>query len=382
MTKVMIICAENSGDLLASELVISLKQTCKDIQFTDSLVGIECQKQGIVSIDDLSKIAKMGFFEVITLLPTIYALRRKIIDVIATQKPQAIIMVDGFAFTHFMAKKIKKIYPNIKIIKYIAPKLWAWASWRAYKLRSLYDLILVCLPFEPAFFAKKNIPTVFVGHSVTQRINRINALEKQALKQKYNIDTDKKIIVLLAGSRHSEISRLMPIFLATAEQFDPNKHHFIVPIAFGKEKYFDNLPIHYTRITDTEERFKIFQIADAALAASGTVSLELMVCHVPTVIAYKVSWLSSKLAHLLIKVPYVTLLNIIMNKEIYPEFLQENCTPNKLYQGLYRALYDPETIDMQKKNCVIATELLYATDEAGNKIHANMSAARHIKEIF
>jgi lipid-A-disaccharide synthase len=382
MTKVMIICAENSGDLLASELVVSLKQECQDIQFTDSLVGTECQKQGMTTIDDLSKIAKMGFFEIITLLPTIYALRTKIINVIATQKPEAIIMVDGFALTHFMAKKIKKIYPHIKIIKYIAPKLWAWASWRAYKLRSLYDLILVCLPFEGAFFAKKNIPTVFVGHSVTQRIHQIDTLEKQALKEKYHIPPNKKIIILLAGSRHSEISRLLPVFLETAKKFDTNNHHFIVPIASGKEHYFDNLPTYYTRITDTQERFKIFQIADAALAASGTVSLELMICHVPTIIAYKVSWLTSKLAHYLIKVPYVTLLNIMMNKEIYPEFLQENCTDDKLYKALYKALYDPETIDMQKKYCAIATDLLYAKDNQGNKIHANLSAARYIKKIF
>ncbi len=378
ITKMMMICAENSGDLLASELVQSLRHENKNIEFTDSLVGTECQKQGLKTIENLSKIAKMGFFEILTLIPTIYKLRSKILDVIATQKPDVVVMVDGFALTHFVAKKIKKLYPQVKIIKYIAPKLWAWASWRAYKLRNIYDLILVCLPFEPAFFAKKNIKTTFIGHSVTQRISVLSNEEKHTLKQKYHIADDKKIILLLAGSRHSEISRLMPIFLQVAEKFNTQNHHFMLPIASGKEAYFKNLPDNYTLISDTQERFKVFQIADAALAASGTVSLELMVCTVPTVIAYKVSWLTHKLALFLITVPYATLLNIMVNKEIFPEFLQAKCNPDTLYHALDKVLNDTETRKMQKEYCHIGTELLSVTDKDGTKIPANQVAAVHI----
>lgn len=378
----MIICAENSGDLLAAELVQSLKQAYKNIEFTDSFVGAECQKQGLKTIAELSTIAKMGFLEVLTLIPTIYRLRSQILATIEHQKPDAVIMVDGFAFTHFVAKKIKKLYPQIKIIKYIAPKLWAWASWRAYKLRRIYDLILVCLPFEPAFFSKKNIQTVFVGHSVTQRIVMIDTAQKQALKHTYNISNDKKVIILLAGSRHSEISRLKSVFLATAEKFDSQKHHFIIPIASGKEAYFKNLPENYTLINDTQERFKVFQIADAALAASGTVSLELMVCNVPTVIAYKVSWLTYKLASFLIKVPYVTLLNIMVNKPIFPEFLQDDCVPNNLYDAVNKVLYDAETRKIQQEYCRIGTELLSVTDADGQKIPANIMAGTQILRLL
>lgn len=382
MTKMMMICAEDSGDLLASELVQSLRHENKNIEFTDSFVGTECQKQGLKTIENLSKIAKMGFFEILTLIPTIYTLRSKILNVIATQKPDVVVMVDGFAFTHFVAKKIKKLYPQVKIIKYIAPKLWAWASWRAYKLKNIYDLILVCLPFEPEFFAKKNIKTTFVGHSVTQRISVLSNEEKYNLKQKYQIADDKKIILLLPGSRHSEISRLMPVFLQVAEKFNPEKHHFMLPIASGKEAYFKNLPDNYTLIKGTQERFKVFQIADAALAASGTVSLELMVCTVPTVIAYKVSWLTHKLAWLLITVPYATLLNIMLNKEVFPEFLQAKCNPDNLYHALDKILNDTETRKMQKEQCHIGTELLSVTDKDGQKIPANQAAAVHICGLF
>ena len=106
MTRVMIVCAEASGDLLASELIDGLRHECPNIEFTDSFIGSECQKKGLRTIADLSSIAKMGFAEIITLIPTIYRLRKTILNVIAQQKPTAIIMVDGFAFTHFIAKKI------------------------------------------------------------------------------------------------------------------------------------------------------------------------------------------------------------------------------------------------------------------------------------
>lgn len=382
MTKIMVICAEDSGDLLAAELIQPLKEHIQDIEFTDSFVGSECQKQGLKTIDDLSIIAKMGFLEVLTLIPTVFRLRKKILNIIEQKKPDAVIMVDGFAFTHFIAKKIKKHYPQIKIIKYIAPKLWAWASWRAYKLKKIYDLILVCLPFEPEFFAKRHIKTIFVGHSVTQRISMIDHNQKQLLKQKYNIPDSKKIILLLMGSRHSEISQLMPIFLQTAEKFSSDKYHFIIPIAYGKKHYFDNLSTDYTIITDTQERFKIFQIADVALAASGTVSLELMLCKVPTVIAYKVSWFTAKIASWLINVPYVTLLNIMVNQEIFPEYLQENCTPNKLYDALNDCLLNSNTTEKHKKYCELGTELLYAKGNNNQKIPANHATAIEIRKIL
>jgi len=371
MVKMMLICAESSGDFLAAELVDALKEEIPNISFTDSFIGQECQKKGLRSVADMSQIAKMGFFEI----------RRLILSAIAQQKPECIILVDGFAFTHFVAKKIKKQYPDIKLVKYIAPKLWAWASWRAYKLK-IYDRVLTCLPFEVDFFKRKNIAVSFVGHSVLQRIHFISDIQKQAFKVRHNIPDHKKIILLLCGSRHSEISRLKDIFLQVSRKFDPQKHHFIIPIASQKSAYFSDISSCYTILTEADDRFKAFQIADAALAASGTVSLELMIASVPTVIAYKVSYLSALLARWLVNVPYVTLLNIMLNKPVFPEFLQNNCTIDQLYPALNCALYDTEKIVEQKQMCQKATKMLSVYENESGIIPSSIVCARIIKKLI
>jgi lipid-A-disaccharide synthase len=382
MAKLMIICAESSGDFLVAELIDSLKLQFSDIQFTHSLVGEECKKRGIHSVMPLSLIAKMGFVEILSLIPMILKLRSEIIKTIEIQKPDCVICVDGFALTHFIAKKIKKKYPQIKLVKYIAPKLWAWASWRAYRLK-IYDLVLVCLPFEVDFFQEKHIPVEFVGHSALERIKKIDNLAKQKFKNDYKIPQNKKNILLLLGSRDSEIQQLQSIFWQVAKKFDVKSHHFIIPVADNKQEYFKNIPFEHTLIFDSKHRFKAFQIADVALAASGTVSLELMICKVPTVIAYKVSWLTGKIAHFLVKIPYVTLLNIMFNKEIFPEFLQENCCINALYQAVYQSLYDDKIIQFQKEYCQKGIDMLSVYDEnMHKKIPPSSVAAKKIYNLL
>lgn len=372
MTRIMLICAEDSGDLLAAELVDALREKKSNIQFTDSFVGEACLERGINNpIAPLSSIAKMGFVEILSLIPTVFRLRQKIMHVISQQKPDCVVLIDGFAFTHFVAKKIKKHYPHIKLVKYIAPKLWAWAPWRAKKLKGVYDLILACLPFEPAFFEKYDLKAEFVGHSVLQRFKMIGDKEKEEFYKKLNIPKDKRIIVLLPGSRSSEIKPLWPIFQQVAKKFDPEKYHFIVPIASGKQSYFIDLPDEFTVITNASDRFKAFQIADAALAASGTVSLELMVCKVPTVIAYKVSWLSSILAKLLIRVPYVTLLNIMLNKEVFPEYLQEKCKVKNLHKALDKTVHNVGYCNQIMHDCEKGINLLQKDNVAANQAAAD-----------
>lgn len=379
----MLICAEDSGDLLAAELVDALRDKHSDIEFIDSFVGDACMQRGIKNtIASISSIAKMGFIEILSLIPTVFTLRTKILDTIEKQQPDCVILVDGFAFTHFIAKKIKQKFPHIKLVKYIAPKLWAWAPWRARKLQGVYNLILGCLPFEPEFFAQYNIKVQFVGHSVMQRFEMLGQDAKNTLRHKYQIPENKKIILLLPGSRSSEIKNLWPIFQEASQKFDQEKYHFILPIAPQKQHFFQNLPNYFTIITNSPERFKAFQIADAALAASGTVSLELMVAQVPTVIAYKVSWLSAKLASFLITVPYVTLLNIILHKEIYPEFLQENCTVDKLFHALEKMLNDQEYQNFQQQACIQGISSIQRHDQNGDVLAANKVAADYILDMY
>lgn len=379
--KIMLLCAESSGDFLADELIDSLRDEIPNLEFTHSFVGAQCQKKGIISIEDLSVISKMGFVEILSIIPKIFRLRAAILETIAAQKPDCIICVDGFAFTHFIAKAVKKKYPHIKLVKYVAPKLWAWAPWRAYKLK-IYDLILSCLPFEVDFFQQRQIPVTFVGHSVLQRIPFLSSSDKQQLRSDLGIGADKKIILLLPGSRHSEISRLGDIFIEVGQRFSPEAYQIILPTAPDKVHYFKDIPSNFTLITDPNKRFNIFQIADMALAASGTVSLELMVCSVPTIVAYKVSWLTACIARLLVRVPYVSLLNIMLNKEIFPEFLQEKCTADILYAQIQDALSRPKYLEYQKEACRQGQEMLAVQKIDSDIIPASIVSSRSIKKLI
>ena len=338
--KIMFVCGEASGDLLASELMTALKKQDQTLEFS-GIVGATCEKQGIKSLVPLQEIAVMGITEII---PSIFRIKNAIhmaVQHIEAQKIDVLICVDAFAFTHRVAAKARAQNPDLKIIKYIPPKLWAWGAWRAKKLQSIYDLILASLPFEVDFFKQYNLDTEFVGHTVLERVPPFDREDQKIFIQKYNLDQSKKNILLLPGSRRAEIDTLLPIFLEVMAERP--EHDYLLPVAEGRLDQVEGLLSEHHKIDNLklihniDDRFQAFYLSYAALAASGTVSLELMMTHTPSIIAYKMSWLTAFLAKRLVNVRYASLLNIMLDKMVFPELLQDNCNKNnilKAFDGL------------------------------------------------
>ncbi len=382
--RVMVICGESSGDLLAAELIRSLRETP---QFAAAeffgLYGEACEAHAPPSIFPLSMLSVMGITEVI---PKFFKLRRLVSDLVeiaSEQKADAIIFVDSFAFTHPIAKRVKQKNLNIKLIRYVAPKLWAWAPGRAKKMRGVYDLIIGLFDFEPDFFAKYNISVRFAGHPAVNRFStNQDPARVIAFNRQYHFQPEDRIITLLPGSRRSEVRALRKIFFEVAEkiyQKDKNvKFAIVTPEISGEGRAEFTAPFPLTIIAP-KDRFMLFSLSHAALAASGTVSLELTVAEVPHVIAYRVSAITAFFARKWIQVPFAALTNIIANEAIIPEFLQEDCTREKILTGFapYTLAESAQRTQMKKAFQIVKKRLV-----AVNEPDPSKQAAYYITELY
>jgi lipid-A-disaccharide synthase len=363
---IMIIAGEPSGERLGAELFSAMRSLIPSIQ-ASGVGGEAMQGQGISSLIPLQDVAVMGIAEII---PKLAKIRQAVLTVerhAAVIKPDVLVVIDSLDFTHAVAKAVKQVSPSTRIIRYVAPKLWAWRPKRAEKLKGLYDDLLTLFPFEPAFFKKFGIQSTFVGHPVVNRLDSAMA-EKESPKKSLNT------IALLAGSRSSEVNALLPLFLEVAKRLQ--KHNpaltFLLPTVPSVEMLVRRLLVRYQGslrlevITQDHQRFQALKESTCALAASGTISLELMVASTPSLIAYHVNWMTAYIAkHLIsmksalgLKENYATLLNIMLNQEIMPEFIQEKCTVDLLEKGMLTLLNSPQQQQMQKDAFIQGLNLL------------------------
>ena len=275
----------------------------------------------------MSNLTVMGFFEVIIKLPQIFKSFKKTIEQINRQKPSVIVTIDSPDFNFRIAKKLKG--SGIPLIHYVAPSVWAWRPKRASKIAGLFDHLLTLLPFEPSFFEAEGLATTFVGHSVLD--GGADKGNGEAFRKLYNIPLSDYLLVVLPGSRIGEIKVLWKIFEETIHRLKisyPNLHIVIPTIPNLVDKVSD-LSKEWKQppiiLKEDKKKFDSFAAADIAIAASGTVALELAMSRTPAVVAYKTSQISWFFTRWLIKIRYANLVNIILNREEIPEFLQENC---------------------------------------------------------
>lgn len=264
----------------------------------------------------------MGIWDV---LGKIRAGKKLVDDLLAfmqQQQPEAVVTIDSMAINGPLARRIRRQHPNCTLVHYAAPKLWAWRPGRARKLHGLFDQILCLFPFEGKFFDQYNITTSFVGHPVVGRFDA-------------NTTKDGSLL-LLPGSRATEIRRLLPLFLQASQDHDPLTNRVIVTLARHLELVNElasgqsNIRI----VTADHDKKQAYEQASLALAASGTVTLELAMANTPMVVAYRVDPLSAMIARRLVLVRYVSLVNLILDKNVVPELLQENCTMENLSHAL------------------------------------------------
>ena len=342
--KIYIVAGEPSGDILGDQLIKSL-QTKFDSPIFNGVGGEKMQSNNFRSLFDMNHISIFGIFPVIKKL---FFLLRKINDVvndIVQIKPDIIILIDSPDFNHRVAKKIKRYLPDIPIICYVAPTVWAWRHGRAKKMSKYFNYLLSVIPFEVNFFEKYGLKTTYVGHPFIEQVKKID--DKNFSNQLDLLNGDKTII-FLPGSRRSEIERHSPIMSQAIEYLRSQDLKINILIATGHKQlnqireYFPDIKV----ITDDNEKYSLFKIADFACAASGTVTLELGLTETPTIVIYKMDKFTWFFISRMVKVKFVSLVNLILGRESSKELLQDNYTKENLIDEINKLLLDSE---IQKK---------------------------------
>ncbi|MEC9074667.1 MAG: lipid-A-disaccharide synthase [Pseudomonadota bacterium] len=342
--KIYIVAGEPSGDILGDQLIKSL-QTKFDSPIFNGVGGEKMQSNNFRSLFDMSHISIFGIFPVIKKL---FFLLRKINDVvndIVQIKPDIIILIDSPDFNHRVAKKVKRYLPDIPIICYVAPTVWAWRHGRAKKMSKYFNYLLSVIPFEVNFFEKYGLKTTYVGHPFIEKVKKID--DKNFSNQLDLLNGDKTII-FLPGSRRSEIERHSPIMSQAIEYLRSQDLKINILIATGHKQlnqireYFPDIKV----ITDDNEKYSLFKIADFACAASGTVTLELGLTETPTIVIYKMDKFTWFFISRMVKVKFVSLVNLILGRESSKELLQDNYTKENLIDEINKLLLDSE---IQKK---------------------------------
>jgi lipid-A-disaccharide synthase len=343
----MLVAGEPSGDMLGAELMAALKEMTGGAVKIVGVGGEAMAREGLDSLFDLSATAVMGLQEVVPKIPEVLRRIRRAADFAAATRPDAVVLIDSPDFTHRVARRIKKIAPDIRTINYVAPQVWATRPGRARKMAQYFDLVLALLPFEPPFFAGYGLKAVFVGHPALERGKLMTGGE--AFRARHNISAEAPLLAVLPGSRGMEVRHLLPIFtetMALLKDQVPGLHAVIpaVPHVAGRIRQgTEGWPVPLTIVSGDAEKFAAFDAADVALAASGTVTTELALAHTPMVVAYKVGKLTAVLyRHLIgLNVRYYTLMNLILDCLAVPELMQEDCRADLLAAATAKLLTDP-----------------------------------------
>ena len=384
--KCFIIAGELSGDKLGSSLINGLNQlTNKSVTFS-GIGGPMMEASGFKSLFNMTDLSLMGLVEIIPKIPMLFSRINLTVKAIILEQPDVLITIDSPDFCLRVAKKIRKINPNIKIIHYVAPSVWAWRPERASKMSKFVDHVLALLPFEPPYMEAEGMTSDFVGHPVVNS-PIINEAAQKEFKLKHNLNNGP-IITVLPGSRLGEIKRMSPIFnevLININRIYPDAQ-FILPVASAVEvnvinavKYWGVKPLLLLNDFKTPQeveydKFLSYSISSAALATSGTVSLELASQKCPMVVAYKASWITTRMVKKLAKIDTANLINIITNSKIIPEHLFEECTANKITSSL-RSLLENDSNQI--------TAMTETMNQLGiNKKDKHLLAAKSVLKII
>ncbi len=362
-----IIAGEASGDLHGSNLI-------REIKKLDAQAVVRCwggdlmQQAGATLVKHYRELAFMGFLEVIKNLPAIVKNIKFCKADIVSFKPDVLVLIDYPGFNLRIAEWAKP--RGFKVVYYISPQVWAWKESRVKKIKRSVDRMLVILPFEQSFYKKWGYATEYVGHPLVEVISK----EKAALP--VNALSEKPIVALLPGSRQQEILKKLPVMLQVAAFFPD--YQFIVAKAPGQDdSFYDSLLLPYKNVSAVSGKtYALLLQSNAALVTSGTATLETALLGVPEVVCYKSSNFSYQIGKRLIKVKYISLVNLIMDKLVVKELIQDKLTPGNLKKELADLLFNPVRIAQLQEDYAVLNKKL---SEGG---HASANAAKHIVQLI
>lgn len=342
--KIGIIAGEVSGDLLGGDLIAALKQIHDGRVELVGVGGEALEAQGLRSLFDYSELSIMGISQVLAKLPTLYRLIRQTTAALIAAKPDILIIIDSPDFTHRVAKRVRAALPDLPVVNYVCPSVWAWKEYRAQRMLGYVDHVLAILPFEPEVMQRLGgPPTSYVGHRLTADVNLLAARSSRAARC---ISPDqRKTIMLLPGSRSTEISKLMPFFEEAANDLVARNGdvRFVMPTVTRREALVRELVAKWKQqpeiLIGSDAKWRAFGEADAALAASGTVILELALAGVPTVSTYKTDWIFALMTSR-IKTWTAAIPNLIADYAVVPEYFNSNVRSGALSRWMERLSAD------------------------------------------
>ena len=350
-TSIFLVAGEPSGDQIGGRLMVALRRVLGERVEFAGIGGEAMADQGLKSMFPMSELSIMGFVEVVPRIPHLLGRIAQTVEAVRHRRPDALITIDTPAFSFRVAAQLRGA--GIPLIHYVAPQVWAYRPERAAKIARILDHMMVLLPFEPQYFSAVGLPCSFVGHPVVEDVAEVG--DGDAFRKSHGIDLDAPLICALPGSRRTEVSRLLPIFGATigrlAKRF-PGLRVAVPTVSSLAERVSTAVadwPVPPLVLTRRDAKYDAFAAANAALAASGTVALELALKRVPMVVTYKTNILTALAARRMLRVPHVSLVNLILNRRVVPELLQQDCQPRALAECLTELIADRDVRRRQLK---------------------------------
>lgn len=369
------VAGEASGDILGAGLIKALKAQYPDAKFI-GIGGPKMIAEGFESLYPMERLSVMGLFEVLGRLGELLKIRKELFKTIKSMKPDVFIGIDAPDFNLSLEKKLKE--SGIKSVHYVSPSVWAWREKRVFKIKKSVDLVLCLFPFEVDFYKKYDVPAICVGHTLADAIELKPDVEKA--KKALSIGGSHPVVAILPGSRQGEVSRLGELFMQTAElvQVSIPKVEFLIPAANEERRQqLQEILSQHENVNVTLFNGKsreVMTAADVVLMASGTAALEGMLLKKPLVVSYKFSAISAFFLFRMLTQKFVSLPNLLAGKELIPEILQDDATPENLSKAVLKFMQDENAAKHLHDDFLRLHSLL--------RLNADEAAAQAISEII
>jgi lipid-A-disaccharide synthase len=344
---IFLVAGEPSGDVLGAQLMAALKRrTDRSLTFI-GVGGGRMAEQGLHSLFPMDELSLMGAAEIVPHIPRLLRRIRETASAICAARPDVVVTIDAPGFTFRVAKRVRRQEAAglMTLVHYVAPQVWAWKRGRAREVAAFLDHLMALLPFETPYFEVEGLPCTFVGHPVVE--SGADRGDAAGFRNRYGLPAEAELVCILPGSRRGEVRRLLPVFGATLDRLARSRPGLraVLPAVDACRPEIAAAAASWAVptlvVSGQEERYDAFAAADVALAASGTVALELAMARTPMVITYKLNPLTAMLARRVIKARYVNLINLILEREVVPELLLEACRPDRLADAVAHLLDDP-----------------------------------------
>ncbi len=359
----MLVAAEASGDMLGAGLIAQLRAQAPHIDWTFvGIGGARMRDAGVHSPFDISELSILGLLEGVKAYPRVMKRVRETTAFAQAEKPDAVVLIDSWGFTLRVANAIRRVMPDIPLIKYVGPQVWAMRPGRAKTLAHSVDLLLALHPMDAPYFEREGLKTVVVGNPALNV--DFGTADPAGFRAAIGLNAADPLLLLLPGSRPSEIRRLMPDFVTVMQRLSIERPNLtmIIPVAETVHELVRDavkeVSAKYLLIEDEADKLSAMKAADLALACSGTVSTELALAGCPMIIAYKAEPLTYWIFKTLATIRHVTLFNIAADKRIAPEFIQDDCTPENLLKAIDERMDNKALRDKQVADQYAALDLM------------------------